>query len=348
VLVSKPSMRLRATLFLVCLTLPLVPSADGQTNPRVPSEADIGTLLRSTSAIDVAWGAFWAGHLRRSSMVSDLLRALESPPAAAEVDRELVAVEVLDALVQLDATVPAAVVRPYYDRWPVQALALWSKQTPARDEMLLELLGHARNQRWFAIANILLQTNVVGLAGVIVESPLVLHVTVTDPGVEAGIPGGVSGGVAGDLFEPTAPYPPVPEYRFSGFAAGRAVLSTGPHTVYYERRVTTRWTSRSGSDINGPSPAERVEYLAQIAKTTFSASPVVSVAWRHAADLERRVRTAQTSLRNEYDRVFGLVVSRGLLEAAEAQRLTAAIDVRLSDARTSRSSALPSIEALRR
>lgn len=345
---SKSSMRLRATTLLVCLSLPLVPSADGQTYTQIPSDSEIGTLLRSARAIDVAWGAFWTVHLRRSAMVPDLVRALESPPAGPEVDRELVAVEVLDALVQLDATVPAAVVQPYYDRWPVQALALWSKRTQARDEMLLELLRPARNQRWFAIANILLQTNVVGMAGVIVESPLVLHVTVTDPGVEAGIPGGVIGGVAGDLPEPTTPYPPVPEYRFSGFAAGRTILSTGPRTIYYERRVTTRWTSRSGSDFDGPSPAERVEYLAQIAKTTFAASPVISVAWRNRADLERRVRTAQTSLRNEYDRVLGLVVSRGLLDAAEAQRLTAVIEVRLSDARTARSSALPSIGALRR
>jgi len=147
---------------------------------------------------------------------------------------------------------------------------------------------------------------------------------------------------------PQGPTRRCPEYLFSGFAAGRTVLPTCPRTIYYERRVSTRWTSRSGSDFDGPNPSERVQYLAQIAKTTFSSSPVISVAWRNAADLERQVWTAQTSLRDEYDRVLGLVVSHGLLETAEAKRLTATIEVRLSDARASRSSALPSIGALRR
>jgi hypothetical protein len=126
------------------VSLFFIPTAHGQITTPVPTDAHIETLLRSERAIDVAWGAFWSAQFRRAAAIPDLLRAFETPPSGPDVDRELVAVEVLDALVQLDATVPAAAVRPYYDRWPVQALALWGKATPGRDEILVALLREAR------------------------------------------------------------------------------------------------------------------------------------------------------------------------------------------------------------
>jgi hypothetical protein len=67
-----------------------------------------------------------------------------------------------------------------------------------------------------------------------------------------------------------------------------------------------------------------------------------------AVALQRRTRSAQMVLRAEYDRVFALLIRRGLLDATEARDLTAAIHVRVTDLRRLRSSPLPVLPPLRR
>lgn len=342
-------MRLRSVA-AVCLTLAVATSARAQTGSlgSPPSDARIARLLRSTTATEVAWGAYWTSHLRRAEFVPDLIRVLERPPTGADADRQLVAFEALDALVRLDATVPPAVLRPYFQFCPVQVLLLWRQPAAGRDELLLSLLRDAEYDRWFGLANLLLRTKPAGLAAALVKAPLSLHIMVTDAGVEGGIIGGTVGGVASNRPEPAAPHPPVPHYRFFWSGRGVSVLSTGPRTLYYERRVTPDWGARFGTSITGPTPAERAAYLAALAETTFAVPHSVSIPWSGAQDLERRIRAAASTLRDEYDRVLGQLVDRGLLERAAALRLSDVIDVSMTDLRSSRSVPLPAIAPLRR
>lgn len=319
----------------------------GSAQAVLPADAEIIELLRSPIAIEVAWGGYWAAEVRHAALLPDLLRALESQGSGPPVDRQLATTQVLDALIRLDAAVPAGVVRTFYDRWPVQALLLWKQQTPERDAILIPLLREAQNDYWFALANLLLETRPAGAAETILGAPVALHVNVTDPGVMAEW-SGVIGGVVGGVDEPTSPYPPVPGYVLASTGSDRAVLTAGPRSVTYRRVLEPGWFDRRSTTMSGPSPADRATYFAALAGATMRVSPVVSMPWVDAADLAPKAHAAALALRTEYERIVALLVRHSLVDAADAARLFETIEIRLYDLRAASRTPLPAIAPLRR
>lgn len=313
-----------------------------------PSADDIARQLDARDPQIAAWGAYNAGAYHREEMIPRLLRILEAPPSIVDAREERAFVGVvLDALIQMNARLPARLLTPYVDRWPVHASVLLSNATE-REGVLTPLLPRLSGFQWFAAADMLFEDRSPALIDHLVGT-VRLHVTVFVADSEYGGvgAGSASGGVGCGIGQTAQGYPPHAEYRFEDEARpGFLVLAMGPHPIYYSRTVTRTFQYPvSQRSISGPDDEDRVAFLRAMAPelnaTSFRAEMTTTVRWTSAAALAVRVR----QLRWEFRARFNDVVERA---GQDRQRPTAGvidvpIDVRLIDQRGDRRVPLPDI-----
>lgn len=305
--------------------------------------------LDSDDSRTVAWAAYNAGEYHLTSTVPKLQRILDSPPTSKAVERRALPDVVLDALIQLDAKLPASLVDRYVGERPVQAFVLLTNAT-GRESVLLDRLKTSSGHQWFAAANVLLQDRASGLATHLLTT-LRLHVTVTvsDSDQHVGRGSG-SGAAVGDGFGENPPgYPPRALYRFEiAPHAGFIVLSTGPHTVYYSRTIDTRLQfGVSEVRIGGPSDADRIEYLQAMLEPgtppTLRAETDVSIRWSTADALIGSVEQLRSDIEHRYQFLVGALVRANRLPNDVAATLRPHVDVQVFDRRIDKSVPLPAI-----
>jgi hypothetical protein len=305
--------------------------------------------LTSSEPVTVAWGAYRAGTYHLVATIPLLQRVLESPPLSTDplVRRELVNV-LLDALLQLNAALPAPLIDRFVADHPVQALALMASAS-GREPVLLDRLKTAQDMPWLAIANILLQDESQGLAVHLLGTlRLRLRITVTDD--SDAIVGGGAGGMAGGdgIGQSPVGFPPHAEYRFEiGARPGFVVLATGPRPVYYSRQVTTDWQYGTSSvHLGGPNDRVRVDYLnAMIGRAMpgsgLQAETSENHRWTTAAALLQAVDDLRAAIVRKYDFFVSELVRFNRLSAAVAPTLPPHIDAQLVDERRDKSVPLP-------
>jgi hypothetical protein len=99
----------------------------------------VNDLLQSPNARDVAWGAFNGGKYHVLSAVPLLTAALGRELLGDAHAKEAAELAILDALIQLEARVPADVLRRGANQWPVPTLILLATATGNRDALLLSI-----------------------------------------------------------------------------------------------------------------------------------------------------------------------------------------------------------------
>jgi hypothetical protein len=329
----------------LCLLWPTLSHAQ-----RVPTPADVRGRLHSTNPAEVAWAAFDAATFQMREVAPDLIAVLELPPAADTRTRDYLVAAVLDALIQAGTSIPVpgpAVAFPetlerYYSRWPVQTLILFGRERDERGPILQRLLTSASGQEWFALANLLSsQAPVPGFAATLLRGVRVtLEIVVVDPGVGAGIGSGGGGGGDGGITLDRGPtgFPPHAVYAFeSGDNVGAIVLSRGPRTVYYSRRIGMRWPSGR----EGPTTEDRLAYLNVLLRATdysfgsrLRPRTSVSIAWTNEPALRDSIATEQKKISDEYERMLQALMDLGYLTAEEANSLPLALDTEIHDQRS--------------
>ena len=237
-------------------------------------------LLRSSEASDVAWGAFRAAEYRLTDLLPDVVARLEASPESSGDESYALRSALVDSAVQLSAAVPAPVLRTYWKDFPVQSAILFAKTTGPRDDVLLDLLSSSTDLRWFALANLLVQSRPDGfIQKVLAPLHLQLDVTVSEEG-RAGSGGSGGGGVGDGVGQSPPGFPPRATYRFESASwPGHVVLSTGPRLVYYSRSVSYAFQfGVSEAFIGGPTGAERLTYAHACAFPAEGGFPVTTFA----------------------------------------------------------------------
>ena len=339
--------RLAVPLALICAGTAVAQDTAPRLDP-VAIAADATRLLASADAKDVAWGAFTACQYHVVSAVPLITSALSRPLAGDRVAQEAAELVLLDALVQLDAKVPANVLQPLIARWPVPTSVLLANATGDRNEVLLPLVSSTDGAFWNGVANLLLVTRPPGFAMRLLTGlrlTLVVHVT-NKANVGFGGGAGSSGEHSLDAAL-AAGFPPLADYRFTSARPGATVQSVGPRTVYYERRLQTQPTfSRFRySNPEGPSNTDRVDYLNALIgeRRALEERTQPTVVWRGAAALRRTVAEHRESVEQRYRTALGSLVVRGLLSEADSRSLTPQIVVRVQDERDDKSQPLPTM-----
>jgi hypothetical protein len=317
---------------------------------QAPSGDTIARQLDSEDARTIAWGAYNAGAYHSVEAIQRLQQILESPPVTAPSEERAFTGVVMDALIRLNARVPARLLVPYLEKRPVHTFVLLSSATD-REGALLELLPRLSGIPWFAAANMLLEDRSSGLVEHLVRTTrLQLTVHVADnENVGFGVGGGGAVGVGCGVGQAPRAYPPHAEYRFElGPRPGLLVLAPGPHPVYYSRTVTISFQyAVSELSTLGPDDEDRVKYLRAMSPDTVGiplrAHTVEAVTWSTADALSQRVR----ELRALVERRFRFLVERAARQFRSGSSdmvVQPTIELNIVDQRRDRTEPLPKFD----
>jgi hypothetical protein len=218
-----------------------LPQNISQEKPLEP--ASVKALLESPDSKDQAWGAWLAGQGKLQEAVPLLQRIVENKIAVhGKAADEFLLDAALDALIQLEAKAPPALILKAYEKRPAHALVLLSKINAEADPLLLDLGARASGPELLAIANMLLERRVPGTAALLLKNlKIEAYLYIVDernsehPGeVMLGTPTYM---IAGDR---AAGYPPLAYYWLTDEPrTGDVVLATGPRNIFYQRVLSS-------------------------------------------------------------------------------------------------------------
>lgn len=313
--------------------------------------AEAARLLKSKENRERAWGAYLAGLCGLKGEAPSLVSILEDETLSAGGPEESAVLQAaLDALIRLDAEVPAEALLPLYERAADEVLILLARSPERNRAALLTLFKEeTTNVRWLAAGNLLAQTRAPGFAARLLGGlKIQASVYVYDRGGEhemagSGMNGG--GGCAGGGNDLRGELPPVGYYSLDDVAArGAAVLANGPHVVYY-RRGSYRSSCPSLADWFDRDWM-RVEYLGDLLRHGKEATDFEQSFWHEVVCRDaKQCRDALAGARDEIRRAYGATLRRlleeNLLDGAEAAQLKPDITLDVTDARDRKSFPLP-------
>ncbi|HEX8290926.1 MAG TPA: hypothetical protein VF570_04170, partial [Pyrinomonadaceae bacterium] len=268
---------MRKLLFCVALLLPTGVRAAGQeaagARPLVTQgHAEAARLLKSQGNRERAWGAYLAGAHGLMEHAPLLVGLLEDPNiVSGGWEESVVRQAALDALIRLDAEVPAEKLLPLYGSSPDEVVILLARVPKQNARELLSLFNeNIPDARWAAVGNLLADARARGfaarlLARLKVSASVYVYDSEGDRGYGGGCGYGSGCGVAAHTPEG---FPPVGYYSLSTTQArGAVVLAPGRHTVYYVRRPAP---DGCGGGDDGPVGRDdlRVGYLAEMLGAT--------------------------------------------------------------------------------
>ncbi len=315
--------------------------------------AAVNRLLQSSDAKDVAWGAFTSSHYHVVSAVPLLTAALGRELGADGDAGRMAELAILDALVQLDAHVPVDALRPFLERWPIPTLILLGSAIDDRDALLLERFKATSGFEWRAIANLLLKSQPPGFAFRLLEGlrlSLTIYVT-DDPGSGFGSGQGSGAGYCGTYALMVPGFPPLAEYQFVLAGPGVTILSRGPQTVYYARRMggPGRIPPPTGSTSATPSDADRVQYLNALVgrrgeTATLRDRSSITIVWTNPQAFRQDIAAQRQRVEDLYQDVVSFLVSSNRLTEDESRTLLPNITIAIEDRRSNNGESLPAIE----
>ena len=348
---------MRKLLLSVTLLLLTCANVHGQAEGSAPppfGEAEAARLLKSQGSRERAWGAYLSGAYGSKEHAPLLVGLLEDPGLAAGGWEESAVLQAaLDALIRLDAEVPAEVLRALPQRFSNEVVILLARSPEKNQDALLEIFTGLDGDvnpgaRWLAAGNLLASVKGRGFAarllgGLKVEA----YVTVLDRDGSHGSGGGSGGGGCGcgADFYPQTDFPPVGYYALTGEATrGASVVAPGKRPVFYVRALHR---SRVGCYFLPP-PADsiRVEYLAALLDTTedglgFGARPSFTVVCNDTRQCRRELAGVRGRIEQSYAAVVGRLIEKGLLDGVADAPASPPMTFALLDERSRKTFPLP-------
>jgi len=318
--------------------------------------------LQDPRPSEIAWGAYLAGEKGVKDAIPHLVRHLRPDPirsgeAWALVDRAL-----LDALIRLDAKVPAEVLVPrlHTDR-RVLALILIGREPTRNRGLLLDRYDRGLEDPGFldigtvAVGNLLAGSRAPGFAvRVMRRAPTRLTIHVREPGRgTVGLGSSFSVGSGDGHRRIPEGYPPyvVYEFREAGPRSRDKLFAHGPHPIVYRR------TSRRGTRIGTGFTRiryDRAEVLNGWIAAMIGTKPslvriprreVSTVHFTRADGYLAEAVRARDAILKTYWFAARRLLDRKLLTLAEAKSLEFSVTVAIEDEREDRSVALPPLPA---
>jgi len=307
-----------------------------------------------------AWAAYWISRDRLEQRIPDLLDALGTYEASSEAsssdwnDDDAALLEMLDALIQLNADVSPDSAGALYTKFPAPALVLLARSKDAATSVLLGIFDGAQSWQvmsWLAVADLLAASPPPGFAArLLKEISVHARVQVLSPG--QGAPGA---GIAGDCAEssgegPSRDWPPVGAYHLAAHPEpGSELLAAGEDPVYMVRTLTKDYSRGAHSSsycadwdwmrvAPGTLSRDLIGQLLGMKKERFALQlePSLSITWSSG----KTYRSAATSFVQKQQGILhgteaGLE-ARGLLTDSEAASIQVPFEVEVLDVRVNK------------
>jgi hypothetical protein len=345
---------------LLCVAFARASAQDGGeskvTTPSMPSfvrlgdvSAEAARLLKSDESKERAWGAYLSGLHGLKEHAPLLVSMLEDErPNSGYWQEAFVRHAALDALIRLDAEVPAESLLPLYGSEPDEVLILLAREPEKNQQALLGLFDDdTPDARWLALGNMLAAQGTHGFAarllgGLKIEASVYLYDREGDHNIGGGSNGGCGCGVGGSR---DRSLPPVVYYHLTtGARPGATVFVTGRQNVYYERTPWAAYCDVSWLALERDHV--RVDYLADMLGTTgedlgLDARPFREVVCKDSAQCRKALAGVRDEIQRAYSSTLSRLLERGLLDAAEVAELKPDITLNLNDYRDKKTFPLP-------
>jgi HEAT repeat protein len=307
-------------------------------------------LLKSQGNRERAWGAYLAGTHGLKEHAPALVELLADPNlAGGGWEESVVRQAALDALIRLDAEVPAEKLLPLYQSSPDEVVILLARSPEQNREALLPLfVEETPTARWLAVGNLLAESRAPGFAARLLRELKIeasLYVYDREGGHNYGLGGGdgascgCGGGGSGG-----GEFPPVSYYVLTDTAGrGATVAAPGRHVVYYVRRS---FPCPCSGTYDFERDSLRAEYLAGLLDTTeedlkLDARPLREIVCKDAAECRRAVVAVRDEIEQSYAALLSRLLEVNLLDAAETAELRPDITLDITDSREAKSFPLP-------
>jgi hypothetical protein len=306
--------------------------------------AAAGTLLAQTGADprEQAWTAHSILEQRVTSRIPDLLSIVESPDSSSDADAARFAA--LDALIQLEAQVPAEVplsdLELLVDRFPTDVLILASRSTEDATALLLKLLDRPHNQEAFVfIGNLLTPQRVPGFAKAAMKE-FCQHATIYV--VNPDQPRNSGGAWSGDSYRKADPqragWPEMGSYRIGGHSFTRTI----------DRSYIDHGFDFTYANSNDNACIRAAEFLATYLDTSPSRLPIlatetIDLPWTGERAFEAAVRAFIAQQRRGYAILGSQLAAHGYLAASDASQAQLTLRLMVSEARQHDQTPLPDV-----
>ena len=307
-----------------------------------------------------AWGAYLVARDRRTEAIPTLLGivdvhtvVVEQAAVIADQDRHNAMLEALDALLELGAAMPPAEAQRIFPEFPVQSLIflLRSSEDPGAALLAIFRSEPAMGAAWLAAGALLTEHHTGGFSAAVVAGMTVhAEVTVLDPNGGFTRGGGLLCGAMGTTGPPTAGWPPLTVYSFSGcgdrLEPGAMVLAGGTDPAYYHRRVGPR-ESGGSYGCNPDRDLVRQHYLTTMLSASAERPPVHahvshSIVWQGPDAYRQDLSVFVAEQRQVLAGLMRRLHEADLISEDEAKAMSPKLDIQVLDYRNSREPALPS------
>jgi hypothetical protein len=290
----------------------------------------IRVQLESPDSREQAWGAWFAGQGKVQEAVPLLQQVVEKHVAVLDKEMDEFPLDAaLDALIQLQAKVPPALILKIYKKRTAQALVLLSKLGPEGDPLLLDLGARAKGSELLALANMLLEHRTPGAAALFLKSLkieaylyIVDESSVEHPGeVMLGTPAfAIASGHAGG-------YPPLAYYWLTDEPrGGDIILAAGPRNIFYQRVLSSPGSTPQASMFGvNFDQKDRLRYIAALAGRDFEMplmpDQLSSTIGRAKGAPDADIRGYRQEILRRYSLLIRMLAERKLLTPEEASAL---------------------------
>ncbi len=292
-------------------------------------------MIRSEDSVKAAWGAYHAGKYRLKQHIPALLELVDREHWRPSDASAIVKKAALDALIGLDAPVPAEMLMARLEEeYMPETLILLAKEKSCDDLLHLMDLLPKDEQEWWVTAGLLTSMRPPGLArrllwGIRFELVLCVH----SPGARPRLGTAVTGpGMArsrsrdGDY----DPYPPWPRYWITNTPGeGAIVLQERPVPIYYRRHESSHRPQMDRTIDPMFRSYRAFECLKALLTEPIESFPLyrtVGIEWVDEEDYLEKAKTGLDDVRSAFRGLLERLKEEGLLAAAES----VAPDIRVS------------------
>jgi hypothetical protein len=280
---------------------------------------------------------------------------------------------VLDAIVQMDGTIPPEEAAILYPTFPVQALIFLARGRPAASRVLLNIFEEQTRRKpavpagaplvadglaedaqevdaWLTAGHLLMNIKPAGFAAAVFADLAVnAQVRVVDDGSGGRLGGGIGSSCSGGGLPSWPGWPPVGNYRFAG--PGSVVLANGADPSFYERVVGGALPSDNERACGWRRSRDLVSehFLATLAgepvgDSTVRASVKRTITWKDDEQYLKDLRAFIDLQQDAIDTLGAKLMAAGLLSAEERRLVRPSLQVWISDERTKTLSSLPTLQ----
>ena len=316
-------------------------------------------MLQSSGLRERAWGAWSAGVSHDRTLVPLLierLRDAQALPITPDGEAYAYVQSLFDALIQLDANVPTAVLIPFEDFWRADILILMNEAAPRLDRDaetgLLNMRDHRMpEEEWTSLNDLLFLIDPpVASRMLLRDIRITYEFCVTDQAIMRADDG--SAGIGESTRHLPAGFPPIGLYQIRTYTAGKgdALFIAEPIPTYYARVVvpTDQEVKWSVFEYHGASTSARQRTLERLFSIFHPRDdifhPWAAVDWQGTEKTGARIAQLLDDQAESIRAVLREMLRRGLISAAGTQMDVA---VRVRDCRRSHQDALPDVAPTR-